>query len=143
MSTSELKSPLVGYENAEPLPTTFNADGKSYYNPPAPRSAAYDDFPAPIESANNGFDFHSESSALLQCISENQTYRASLLSPRRAPGGQVRGGAARAHPTRVPGGMCPCLELSRRLWLTLYTRSCAFTSCSTGPSVPIRCPCSR
>ncbi|EIW58603.1 uncharacterized protein TRAVEDRAFT_72118 [Trametes versicolor FP-101664 SS1] len=58
MSTSQLKSPLVGYENAEPLPTTFNADGKSYYNPPAPRSAAYDDFPAPIKSANNGFDFH-------------------------------------------------------------------------------------
>ncbi|KAJ3556181.1 hypothetical protein NM688_g2163 [Phlebia brevispora] len=52
------KSPLVGYENAEPLPATFNADGKSYYNPPGPKSSAYDEFPAPIESSNNGFDFH-------------------------------------------------------------------------------------
>ncbi|TBU42402.1 DOPA-like domain-containing protein [Dichomitus squalens] len=55
---SEYTSPLIGYENAEPLPTTFNADGKSLYNPPGPRSAAYDEFPKPIDSSNNGFDFH-------------------------------------------------------------------------------------
>ncbi len=93
MSTSELKSPLVGYENAEPLPTTFNADGKSYYNPPAPRSAAYDEFPAPIKSANNGFDFHSEFRTL-QMHAKLLTPNVSLLPPWRAPGGQVRGGAA-------------------------------------------------
>ncbi|KAI0792151.1 DOPA-like domain-containing protein [Abortiporus biennis] len=52
------KSPLDGYENAEPLPTEFNADGKSLYNPPGPKSAAYDEFPKPIDSSNNGFDFH-------------------------------------------------------------------------------------
>lgn len=54
------KSPLEGYENAEPLPDRINPDGKSLYNPPAPRSAAYDEFPAPIKSSNNGFDFHSQ-----------------------------------------------------------------------------------
>ncbi|KAL0953717.1 hypothetical protein HGRIS_004907 [Hohenbuehelia grisea] len=57
---SPYKSPLEGYENAEPLPTTVNADGKSLNNPPGPRSAAYDEFPKPIDSSNNGFDFHSE-----------------------------------------------------------------------------------
>ncbi|KAI1796680.1 DOPA-like domain-containing protein [Ganoderma leucocontextum] len=54
----EYKSPLIGYENAEPLPTTVNADGKSLYNPPGPPSAAYEEFPKPIISSNNGFDFH-------------------------------------------------------------------------------------
>ena len=53
------KSPLVGYENAEPLPDKLNADGKSFYNPPASRSTAYEEFPKPIDSSNNGFDFHS------------------------------------------------------------------------------------
>lgn len=51
-------SPLTGYENAEPLPTKTNADGKSLYNPPAPRSSAYETFPKPIEMSNNAFDFH-------------------------------------------------------------------------------------
>ena len=54
------KSPLVGYENAEPLPTQYNADGKSLYNPPGPKSSSYDVFPDPIKSSNNGFDFHGE-----------------------------------------------------------------------------------
>lgn len=54
------KSPLIGYENAEPLPTTFNADGKSLFNPAGPKSRAYDEFPEPIDSSNNGFDFHSK-----------------------------------------------------------------------------------
>ena len=53
-------NPLVGYENADPLPDKFNADGKSLYNPPAPRSKAYDEFPDPLDKNNNGFDFHSE-----------------------------------------------------------------------------------
>ena len=56
----DYKSPLVGYENAEPLPEKFNTDGKSLYNPPGPRSDAYDEFPKPIDSSNNGFDFHSK-----------------------------------------------------------------------------------
>jgi len=51
-------SPLKGYENAEPLPTTRNPDGKSLYNPPGPKSAAYDEFPKPIDPSKNGFDFH-------------------------------------------------------------------------------------
>jgi len=54
------ESPLKGYENADSLPTTINSDGKSLYNPPGPKSAAYDEFPKPIDSSNNGFDFHSE-----------------------------------------------------------------------------------
>lgn len=58
-------SPLNGYENAEPLPTTVNQDGKSLYNPPGPKSSAYDEFPKPIDSSNNGFDFHSEYFKLL------------------------------------------------------------------------------
>ncbi|KAG6869244.1 hypothetical protein C0993_009109 [Termitomyces sp. T159_Od127] len=42
-----------------PLPDTLNSDGKSLYNPPADtRSSAYDHFPQPIDSSNNGFDFH-------------------------------------------------------------------------------------
>ncbi|EIM86840.1 uncharacterized protein STEHIDRAFT_131386 [Stereum hirsutum FP-91666 SS1] len=52
------ESPLKGYETAEPLPNTINPDGKSLYNPPGPLSAAYDQFPAPIDLSNNGFDFH-------------------------------------------------------------------------------------
>jgi hypothetical protein len=52
-------SPLKGYENAEPLPTNvLNADGNSLYNPPGPKSAAYEEFPKPIDSSHNGFDFH-------------------------------------------------------------------------------------
>ena len=53
------ESPLVGYENAEPLPTALNADGKSLQNVPGPLSPAYDEFPAPIRTNGNGFDFHS------------------------------------------------------------------------------------
>jgi len=58
------KSPLIGYENAEPLPDTFNEDGKSFVNPSAPRSSTYEKFPSPIVNddaatgRNNGFDFH-------------------------------------------------------------------------------------
>ncbi|KXN87387.1 hypothetical protein AN958_08818 [Leucoagaricus sp. SymC.cos] len=51
-------SPLVGFEHAEPLPTTRNPDGKSLFNPPGPQSKAYTEFPKPIDSSNNGFDFH-------------------------------------------------------------------------------------
>ncbi|KAI0793872.1 DOPA-like domain-containing protein [Fomes fomentarius] len=43
------KSLLVGYENAAPLPTTINEDGKSLYNPR---------FSKPIRPDKNGFDFH-------------------------------------------------------------------------------------
>lgn len=53
-------SPLKGYENAEPLPTTINPDGKSLYNPPGPLSAAYEKFPEPIDMSNNAFDFHGQ-----------------------------------------------------------------------------------
>ena len=49
---------LSAYKDAEPLPETFNADGKSLYNPPGPLSPAYETFSAPIKSENNGFDFH-------------------------------------------------------------------------------------
>ncbi|EPT00670.1 hypothetical protein FOMPIDRAFT_1122098 [Fomitopsis schrenkii] len=52
------EAPLKGYENAEPLPTTINPDGKSLYNPPSSKSAAYDEFPTPINSSNNAFDVH-------------------------------------------------------------------------------------
>jgi len=56
---SQYRSPLIGFENAEPLPTTANPDGKSLYNPPAlATSKSYDTFPEPIDSSNNGFDFH-------------------------------------------------------------------------------------
>lgn len=54
----QYKSPLVGFENAEPLPEKLNADGKSLFNPPGPLSSSYDEFPKPIDSSNNGFDFH-------------------------------------------------------------------------------------
>lgn len=56
---SSYPSLLEDYKGAEPLPTTFNADGKSYYNPPGPRSTAYEEFPKPIDPSNNAFDFHS------------------------------------------------------------------------------------
>jgi hypothetical protein len=53
-------SPLKGYENAEPLPTALNPDGRSLYNPPGLKSAAYEEFQKPIDPSKNGFDFHSE-----------------------------------------------------------------------------------
>ena len=52
-------SPLVGYENAEPLPDTVNEDGKSLFNPPGPKSSVYESFPEPFKPSKNGFDFHS------------------------------------------------------------------------------------
>lgn len=63
--TSAWKSPLEGYENVEPLPTNFNDDGKSLYNPSGPKSSAYDEFPKPIDPSDNGFDFHSESISVI------------------------------------------------------------------------------
>ncbi|KAI0343264.1 hypothetical protein BDW22DRAFT_1329408 [Trametopsis cervina] len=51
-------SPLKGYENAEPLSDRVNADSKSLYNPPAPKSAAYDKYPEPFDQSKNAFDFH-------------------------------------------------------------------------------------
>lgn len=52
-------NPLAGYESAETLPDTINPDGKSLYNPPSEKlSSAYESFPLPIDSSNNGFDFH-------------------------------------------------------------------------------------
>ncbi|KAG6854271.1 hypothetical protein C0991_008964 [Blastosporella zonata] len=56
---ASFKSPLVGYENADPLPDTINPDGKSLYNTPTGvKSPAYEEFPEPIDPSNNGFDFH-------------------------------------------------------------------------------------
>jgi len=52
-------------DSTEPLPTTLNPDGKSLYNPPGPKSTAYDLFPQPIDSSNNGFDFHSKHPTIL------------------------------------------------------------------------------
>lgn len=52
------ESPLKGYENSEPLPTSFNSDGKSLVNLTGPKSKAYDECPKPIDSSNNPFDFH-------------------------------------------------------------------------------------
>ena len=52
------KSPLEGYEGAEPLPEGVNEDGKSLKNTPGPLSSSYEEFPEPIDSSNNGFDFH-------------------------------------------------------------------------------------
>ena len=54
-------NPLEGFEGADPLPDTFNADGKSLVNPQTGKlSGSYEVFPPPIDSLNNGFDFHSE-----------------------------------------------------------------------------------
>ncbi|PBK72401.1 hypothetical protein ARMSODRAFT_954093 [Armillaria solidipes] len=58
-------SPLIGYENAPPLPTSKNPDGKSLTNDiqkdeqgKPVLSKAYDEFVDPIDKKNNGFDFH-------------------------------------------------------------------------------------
>ncbi|KAH7911339.1 DOPA-like domain-containing protein [Hygrophoropsis aurantiaca] len=55
---SKWQSPLAGYENAEPLPTAFNPVTKALVGIPAPQSKSYDEFPKPIDSSSNGFDFH-------------------------------------------------------------------------------------
>ena len=76
MAPFPYKSPLEGYENLPPLDSEArNPDGKSLVNPPTGKlSHAYEDFPEPIISTNNGFDFHSESSlALLQTKSFTYT----------------------------------------------------------------------
>ena len=52
------ESPLKGCEISEPLPESFNLDGKSLVNLPGPKSEAYDECPKPIDSSNNPFDFH-------------------------------------------------------------------------------------
>ncbi|KAH6915998.1 DOPA-like domain-containing protein [Coprinopsis sp. MPI-PUGE-AT-0042] len=60
-ATWKHKSPLEGYESAPPLPTTLNADGKSLDNGTLDNqklSDSYERFPDPIDSSNNGFDFH-------------------------------------------------------------------------------------
>ncbi|KAF9266970.1 hypothetical protein L218DRAFT_978458 [Marasmius fiardii PR-910] len=60
---SQYRSPLLGYEDAPPLPTGVNADGKSLINikpgeDTPPLSKAYAEFVDPIDKKNNGFDFH-------------------------------------------------------------------------------------
>jgi hypothetical protein len=61
MVTPNYLSPLQGFENADPLPTELNPDGKSLFNTPGTtKSPTYDQFPSPIDSSNNGFDFHSQ-----------------------------------------------------------------------------------
>lgn len=41
-------------------PSDLNEDGKSFYNPPAPKSKAYEEFPDPIDKtlSPGGFDAH-------------------------------------------------------------------------------------
>ncbi|KAJ7577092.1 DOPA-like domain-containing protein [Mycena floridula] len=61
MTIKAYPSPLQGYENEPPLPTTINSDGKSLTNLPvdeSTKSPAYNSFPEPITKDNNGFDFH-------------------------------------------------------------------------------------
>jgi len=59
MAQYTYKSPMADWNgNREPLPTTTNADGKSLTNVPGPISLAYEEFPDPIDSSNNAFDFH-------------------------------------------------------------------------------------
>ena len=55
-------NPLAGFENAPALPDSLNADGKSLNNGPlsGKLSGSYETFPTPIDSSNNGFDFHSK-----------------------------------------------------------------------------------
>ncbi|KAF9565844.1 hypothetical protein CPC08DRAFT_704278 [Agrocybe pediades] len=54
-----MASLLAPYQDAPPLPTDLNPDGKSLKNLPADKlSDAYEHFPPPIDSSNNGFDFH-------------------------------------------------------------------------------------
>ncbi|KAF4611277.1 hypothetical protein D9613_007053 [Agrocybe pediades] len=56
-----MASLLAPYQDAPPLPTDLNPDGKSLKNLPADKlSDAYQHFPPPIDSSNNGFDFHSK-----------------------------------------------------------------------------------
>lgn len=76
---SSWKSPLEGYENAEPLPTTVNPDGKSLFNPPGAKSAAYEEFPPPIDSSNNGFDFHGAFKTLICAPGCHDLVRAGLI----------------------------------------------------------------
>jgi hypothetical protein len=63
MATIEEKAAalVAPYKNLPPLPTEKAADGKSIFNPPrqdGKLSAAYERFPDPIKSENNGFDIH-------------------------------------------------------------------------------------
>ncbi|KAK7060999.1 hypothetical protein VNI00_000734 [Paramarasmius palmivorus] len=63
-TTMPYPSPLVGYENAPPLPTEISSDGKSLVNLESKTlSKAYDEFVDPIDKKNNGFDFHSKGDA--------------------------------------------------------------------------------
>jgi hypothetical protein len=63
MATLEEKAEalLAPYKNLPPLPTERAADGKAFVNPPredGKLSSAYERFPDPIKSENNGFDIH-------------------------------------------------------------------------------------
>lgn len=52
-------SPLAGYEHAAPLTNDLNPDGKSFQNPPAPLSAAYQQFTSGVTNGTRGgFDLH-------------------------------------------------------------------------------------
>ena len=78
------KSPLEGYENAETLPTTVNADGKSLYNPPGPRSVAYEEFEKPIDPSNNGLIFTVRCTRLPHHLQLVFTLSYSILHVQRA-----------------------------------------------------------
>ncbi|KAH8591606.1 DOPA-like domain-containing protein [Bisporella sp. PMI_857] len=52
-------SPLLGYENATPLPEDRAEDGKSFVNPSAPPSKSYEEFVEPLtKGRRGGFDVH-------------------------------------------------------------------------------------
>ena len=94
-------SPLVGYENAEPLPNTFNPDGKSLYNPlnsdGPDLSPAYTTFPEPIRMTNNAFDFHGKLLSPFNSIANLLTRVDSLLHAGRSRASKVCLGAPRTH----------------------------------------------
>lgn len=104
-TNSTWESPLKGYENAEPLPTKINPDGKSLYNPPGPKSAAYEEFPKPINPSNNAFDVHSEWESVGHWSVIDTVAHSSLLPPQQPGANTVCEGATRTNSQRIPRGM--------------------------------------
>lgn len=64
MSFPSYPSPLIGYENAPPLPAAPNDGRLPLVNLPVEEgkwSKTYEEFPDPITNETNGFDFHGQS----------------------------------------------------------------------------------
>lgn len=147
MSFPSYPSPLIGYENAPPLPAAPNDGRLPLVNLPVEegkRSKTYEEFPDPITNETNGFDFHGQS--CLYGRAQRQTKYLppqSLLHAEQGFRASIRQRVAREDKKGVSRGLvAPCLSVICCGLLSL-TSSSVSINYGTYPLGPIRLRCYR